>query len=362
MDNNFDENGKVNSDLIIAQDYVNKKINFLKQQASVLMEEINDCEIKLKETTNILETYISKKDINISLFSPCKDNSEYNEKLKDEIENINTKIPLLFARKEEILKELNNLNNIEKILANVSDKANNLDSNDSIKKKEYDQVGKCIIEAQELERNRIARDLHDSSVQVLTSLIHKSELCTKLIDTDLIRTKLELVTMIGVIHNVINDMRTIIYDLRPMSLNDLGLVTTIERLLDDVQYRSHIQTSFQVINEEICLPYVVGITLYRVVQEACNNTIKHANANAIKVELTFLENEINLIISDDGVGFDVNSKIGDCNNKCVNFGLSIIKERISLLFGKINIESQVNQGTKIYVNVPNSFYEGDKIG
>ena len=97
-----------------------------------------------------------------------------------------------------------------------------------------------LLETQEMDRNRISRDLHDSTVQNLTSLVHKSELCMKLMEVDQIRCKLELSSMGKILREIINDTRKLIYDLRPMSFDDIGFDVTLERSLDKFKQANNV--------------------------------------------------------------------------------------------------------------------------
>ena len=94
------------------------------------------------------------------------------------------------------------------------------------------------------------------------------------------------------------------------------------------------------------------ITLYRIVQEACNNTVKYAKATKIQIELTFLENQIELVIRDNGIGFDREKKMKQTNDQLNGFGLSIMKERINLLEGQFEIQSAPKEGTIVRITVP----------
>ena len=125
------------------------------------------------------------------------------------------------------------------------------------------------METQELDRNRISRDLHDSTVQSLTSLVHKIEYCSKMIDIDPVCAKLELQSMIELNKAIINDMREIIYDLRPMSLNNLGFIATIESHCLHLQRNGKMDVNLSVEGKEKKLPSIVCVTLYRILQEAC---------------------------------------------------------------------------------------------
>lgn len=218
-----------------------------------------------------------------------------------------------------------------------------------------DVNGLKLLETQEIERKRIARELHDSTVQNLTNLVHKTELCTKLVDLDPIRAKLELQTMINTIKTTINDMRNIIYDLRPMSLEDLGLVITVKRYIKQFIDSTKIKVVLNVENERQINSDIIDLTLFRIIQEACNNAMKHSGASVIYIDLKYKESNIDLVIEDNGCGFEQHVCKEDqyvSHNSLSGFGLPMMKERVGLLSGKLEIVSAINKGTKICVCVP----------
>jgi two-component system sensor histidine kinase DegS len=209
-----------------------------------------------------------------------------------------------------------------------------------------------LLETQENERQRISRELHDSTVQNLTSLVHKAELCSKLVEMDPIRCKLELNMMSRTLREIINETRDMIYNLRPMSFDDIGLDVTIKRALEKLETSESKKISFTVEGESCQIKPVIGITLLRIIQEACNNSIKYANASLIQVLLRYETDQIYVSIEDDGCGFDTENNDIKSRKDNSGFGLSMMRERVYLLSGNINIDSKINHGTKIVVNVP----------
>ena len=210
-----------------------------------------------------------------------------------------------------------------------------------------------VLESVEKERQRIARDLHDSTVQNLTSLVHKSELCMKLIELDPIRCKLELSSMGKILREVIEDMRKMIYDLRPMSFDDIGFGVTIERALDKCKAAYNIRYSFKIEGEEYQLPNMVSISLLRIIQESCSNAINHGNAKMIDIKLIYHEDSIELMVENDGDGFDVSTIDDLSRDDYSGFGLSMMKERIYLLSGDLSIQSKAGEkGCLLTVNLP----------
>lgn len=283
-----------------------------------------------------------------------KVNREKNNECKNMEENLKNEL----KRMEETRKRYESTLSKEQDLARLDNylKKNskpNLCNSDSGFNEDVN--GLKLLEIQEIERKRIARELHDTTVQNLTNIVHKTELCTKFVDIDPIRAKLELQTMISTIKTTINDMRNIIYDLRPMSLEDLGLVITVKRYIKQFIDSTKIKVVLNVENEKPINSDIIDLTLFRIIQEACNNALKHAQATVINIDLKYNENSIELIIEDNGCGFNqqINKEEQDgLNDPLSGFGLSMMKERVGLLSGKLDITSIINKGSRISVCVP----------
>lgn len=206
------------------------------------------------------------------------------------------------------------------------------------------------LEIQEEERKRISREIHDTTVQNLTTLVYKTEFCTKLMDRDINRAKLEMQGMKDTLRKTIDELRVIIYQLRPMSIDDIGLIATLQRIAkqNNTENKSLIMI-INVVNKEIQTMSVINITLFRVIQEAFLNTMKYANATQFIITIVYEDNHIRIIIQDNGVGFDMDEL--DSKRK-KHFGLSIMKERIEALSGVLEIYSEINKGTEIKIEVP----------
>lgn len=244
---------------------------------------------------------------------------------------------------------------------------NNLDGDNrlfgfsAIESSKNESIRINILEAIESDRKRIAMDLHDSTVQMLTMLIHRAELCEKLVDMDTTRTKLELMTMMVSLKSTINEIRETIFNLRPMSIDDLGLIATVERYV--IMLKQHISCSINlhIENEEMELPSIVKLSIFRIIQEACSNAIKYSECTELKICINFWNDEIEVIISDNGIGFDHNNKKNAEGCVLNNFGISMMKDRVYLLSGKINIQSN-EDGTIVNIHVPvNNKGESDEI-
>lgn len=295
---------------------------------------------------------------NISFFNPvCAKNRE---KLEDITQNILKEHENTERIKGELTEINQKINTMGKIVLFMKEHKPNQEETEEVVKDNFSASGISILEAQEMERKRIARDLHDSTVQSLTNIIHKTEYCSKMIDKDAVKVKLELVSMMENIRASIDDMRQIIYDLRPMSIDDLGLVPTIQRFVEENK-EEHADMKFQIRvtseSDEIDLPSVVTLTIFRIIQEACNNIFKYSKAKNVSIVISYWEDEIEVTIEDDGIGFD-KEQIGNSEDKkSSGFGLSIMKERAQLLSGTFSIESSPGNGTKVSISIPYSVLE-----
>jgi len=215
--------------------------------------------------------------------------------------------------------------------------------------------GLRVIQAQEDERRRIARDMHDGPAQSLNSLILKSELCLKLLDKDIDRAKLELQTLKTLIRGTIDDTRRLIYNLRPMSIDDLGLVPTLERFIDRVEQKNDFSIELKVNYHNVTkgenISELISLAIFRIVQEALNNIQKYSKADQVILELTFNDHNTDITIQDNGIGFDtenIQSSLKDDKG----FGLPMMKERVNLLLGKFVIMSELDKGTVIHITLP----------
>lgn len=327
------------------KDYKKLEVEFrtLKVAATNAIEKVNQIENKLYNCSthknNLKKIDNFKKNLAIE-----KEREHNLIQRRNEVEIHLRTISNIINKAEKLEKDLQIvINLLDGNLRSITSKLGNIHSQDIL--------GIKILEAREIERQRISREMHDGPAQTLTNLMHKTELCIKLIDKDKIRTRLELQSLKNVVRTTINDTRRIIYNLRPMSIDDLGLIPTLERYIETIQEEETFKIILNVINEEYQVKPIINLTLFRIVQEAINNIKKHANAKQVVINVIYKENLIELKVTDDGIGFNIELIE---NKKEINrgFGLSIMKERINLLSGYIKIESNINNGTTYIIKVP----------
>ena len=214
-------------------------------------------------------------------------------------------------------------------------------------------LGLKIILAQEEERRRIAREIHDGPAQSMANLILRTDIAERMLakgELDVVRE--ELADLKRNMRTELEEVRKIIHNLRPMALDDLGLVPTIRKMVQDFEERTKIRAKFELRGRERRLASGMEVALFRLVQESLSNVAKHAEATHVTVEIAFPnEKNVRVVVADNGVGFDM----GRWQTKVragTSFGLVGMRERVELLAGTFDIESNLNEGTKIVIEVP----------
>jgi two-component system sensor histidine kinase UhpB len=203
----------------------------------------------------------------------------------------------------------------------------------------------------EEERRRIGRELHDQTSQTLTATLVRLDLCDRALqDHDSAEAHRQVLTCKELLGHTIEEIKLLVYDLRPVMLDDFGLVPTL---------RWYIQSHVQGVGPEVVtdfdeagtrLPGEVETALYRIAQEALSNAVRHSSATKILVRLTIRPGYVSLAVIDNGVGFDLDDALrGEART---GVGLASVRERVDLVGGTVNVESAIGRGTRLYVVVP----------
>lgn len=311
------------------------------QEKKGIDDAIQKNQSRIAEIDSFINSIKNNEETDFKVFSPRSAESIHREELvkaeeeKRQLENSN----------DSYYKELGKTESrVEKIVSLMEDNHSAADN-----------LQMTILSIQEKERSRIAKELHDSALQNLAHLVHSIELGSLFIDQDPVRAKLELASCSESLKKIINDIRDTVFNLRPMSFDDLGFKQCIENLIDNFkkQYHNFIfvcdiddisaKPEFHEKEEKINL---LLVSIYRVIQEAVTNAVKYSEGN--KVELSVKENDhvLTVKIIDDGKGFYPEETADK------HFGISIMQERIFLLGGNFEINSKPDQGTRIYFTVP----------
>ncbi|WP_018754741.1 sensor histidine kinase [Paenibacillus terrigena] len=213
-------------------------------------------------------------------------------------------------------------------------------------------IGLKIIVAQEEERKRIAREIHDGPAQSLANLVLRTEIVERMMHKqDFTQVLDEIIDLKSQIRSGLEEIRKVIFNLRPMALDDLGLIPTLRKFVHDFEEKTRIRTTFEVRGKELRLNSGMEAAIFRLVQEAFTNTMKHAHASYVSLDITFQVQMVKLVIQDNGQGFN-KDLLSEKQKKHTHFGLIGMQERVELLEGRMDVESTENVGTKIIFVIP----------
>ena len=214
--------------------------------------------------------------------------------------------------------------------------------------KEKHEFGLKIIEAQEDERRKISREIHDGPAQMLAHILLRTEIVEQTFKYEGIdETLRELREVRKLIRSTLEEVRRTIYDLRPMALDDLGLIPTLQKYISNLEEQHpHIQFEFSNLGKDIRMYEKYEIVLFRLAQEALQNAIAHGQATIIIVRIEIRKDNTSLVVQDNGVGFDTGKK------KENSFGLIGMRERVDMFKGEFSVTSQKGQGTRVFIKLP----------
>ncbi|MGZ4407467.1 MAG: sensor histidine kinase, partial [Gaiellaceae bacterium] len=201
-----------------------------------------------------------------------------------------------------------------------------------------------VVQAQELERQRLARELHDETGQALTSILLGLKPLEEALADHPART--DLAELREHVVGALQDVRRLAVELRPAVLDDFGLVPALERLTESFGEGTDVRVDFHSALGETRLPSEVETALYRVVQESLTNIVKHANARNVSVSVARRQFTVAAVIEDDGAGFDPRTVREE------GVGLLGMRERLALIDGRLGVETRPGAGTTIVAEVP----------
>jgi two-component system, NarL family, sensor histidine kinase DegS len=214
--------------------------------------------------------------------------------------------------------------------------------------KQKQDFGLKIIEAQEEERRKLSREIHDGPAQMLANVMMRSQLIERVFrEQGADEGFNEIQELRKTVGSALAEVRRIIFDLRPMALDDLGLIPTLKKYLGTVEeYNGVTRINFVHVGSEARFPLNVEVAIFRLIQEGVQNALKHSEAEEIIVKLEITCGQCVVVIKDNGKGFDKSNK------KDKSFGLIGMRERVEILKGKLTIDSKLGVGTTIMILVP----------
>jgi two-component system sensor histidine kinase DegS len=203
-----------------------------------------------------------------------------------------------------------------------------------------------LINAQEAERQRLSRQMHDGPAQALSNFILQTEIAMRLMDVDPTQARDELGNLKGSAMGTFQKVRNFIFELRPMMLDDLGLIPTIRRYADTFKEQTGLEVNVIISGTERRLESYLEVMVFRAIQELLGNAARHSQATLIKVNVDITDDLIRVGVDDNGKGFDIDSV------QRQNLGLKLIRERTEMLGGSFEIDSATGKGTRVMFSLP----------
>lgn len=333
-----------------------EELEQVRQQVIIVIDEGD----KLERQARLSRQYLSEVSKHFNTYSEEQVHNAYEKAHALQVDlKINRQLEKQLRMKRDDLERRliglkHTIDRAEKLVSQISIVENYLSSdlaqigeilNDA---KRHQEFGFKIIEAQEEERKRLSREIHDGPAQMMANVMMRSDLIDRIFrERGADEAVKEIREMKKMVRNALYEVRRIIYDLRPMALDDLGLVPTLRKYLQTIEeYAKTTKIEFMNIGKEIRLPSKLEVALFRLIQESVQNTLKHAEANLVTVKLELRRDMATAIIKDNGKGFNHELK------KDGSFGLLGMKERVELLDGSITFDSMIGKGTVVMINIP----------
>jgi two-component system, NarL family, sensor histidine kinase DegS len=204
-----------------------------------------------------------------------------------------------------------------------------------------------LVNAQETERQRLSRQMHDGPAQALSNFILQTEIAMRLMDVDAGQARDELNSLKASAMGTFQKVRNFIFELRPMMLDDLGLAPTVRRYADAFKEQAGLDINVTITGHERRLEPYLEVMLFRAIQELLGNAARHSQASLVKVVLDLGEDRIRVSVDDNGKGFDPDSL-----QQSNSLGLKLIRERTEMLGGSFEMDSAVGKGARILFAVP----------
>lgn len=312
-----------------------------------LQDKIVEVETEIRQCKDFIESLNKKDECDYNMFSPRSASRVYKDQVyekKLEIEELEEKLRVYYRKLGNVTKKIDSLNDLNPDTLEV-DKNEAADIVEIVSQSD-DRVNdsSVFLKLQEADRQRIAAELHDSVLQNLSLVMHNLELAEKFIDYDSVRAKLELESNRKIVKETIDDIRSTIFDLRPMQFDDFGFKKTLENQLEGYKSRTSIEISYR-IDDLDSKDNLVLLTIFRIVQELVINSIKHSKGNSLSVQVLDEGSRIYIEESDDGIGIS-----DEDFEKENHFGMKILKERVNMINGTFRKMDDV-KGTKIVIEI-----------
>ena len=324
--------------------YIKDELNGLKLKQEQIEEKLYTNELDIQGCIKAIEKLNQSSDSTGMIFLSTDKKTGFDI---EEIERLNGIISELKSQQNDMISERDNITKKIKEIEDI------LSEKSTYKKQKAKYTNYDLINYVETERQRISGDIHDSIIQNLTALKYKIELIKKVMDTDHNRAKLELEAGNKIVKDCIGELRNIIFNLHPMSLDDLDTKSVFYDFIQKIKTSTNMIVDFKYKSDVEHVNNSIVVVLLRIIQELCNNSIKHSGGSRIDINVNISNNLIKIVQSDDGIGYDYNlidkPKTTTDNT---GYGLVLLKEKVGLINGTISVNTKKEGGTEYKLTVP----------
>ena len=204
-----------------------------------------------------------------------------------------------------------------------------------------------LVNAQEAERQRLSRQMHDGPAQALSNFILQTEIAMRLLEVDPVQARDELGSLKASAMGTFQKVRNFIFELRPMMLDDLGLIPTIRRYADTFKEQTGLEVNVTVSGDDRRLEPYLEVMVFRATQELMGNAARHSQATLLKLSIDLTDDLIRVSVDDNGKGFDLESV-----QKGQSLGIKLIRERTEMLGGTFEVDSAAGKGARVMFSLP----------
>lgn len=322
--------------------------------------DLKEIDILIKQSAAEVERLVQRNTQALSQERSLKNNFETQPRdyIREVYENLNDVQQRLFTMRGQLEKLQSDQRNLERLaeflerLINLAGGVQSLPSTDKSRPRQRESDLSSIIrviQTEEAAKQSLVREMHDGPASSLSNFILQAEICQRFFDVNPDRARTELNALKSAAASTFSDVKDFIFDLRPMMLDDLGVVPTLRRYVESFQEKNGITVPITVTGVERRLESHIEVTIFRGVQELLSNALSHAQATQIQVLLDINQDQVLAVVEDNGSGFNVEEAFNN-NNRTI--GLTSLRERIEMLGGELNIQSSLGQGTRIEFSIP----------
>ena len=296
---------------------------------------------KLTQRNATVTTHLQQAQAKIEKIPPAELRTVYDSAL-------DTQQRLLFMRGqlEKLQNDREHLSKLKTVLEQVAPQGGKAIDNPAAGGGNTASV-EMLVDAQESERQRLSRQMHDGPAQALSNFILQTEIAMRLLDVDPGQAREELSNLKVAAMSTFQKVRNFIFELRPMMLDDLGLAPTLRKYTEAFREQTSLDVNVAVTGTERRTEPYIEVMIFRAIQELIGNASRHSQATTARVLLDMGEHMIRVTVDDNGKGTDM-----DALDQTGSLGLKLIRERVEMLGGSFEIDSAVGKGTRVVFSVP----------